>query len=349
MKRILIPLIALSLGILPAVSQTSLTAATPATPFSRLDGSIVVGSTGLGLEVATPLADFVQLRAGFTYIPTLQMPMSLTIPGSGDAPTFDEEGQRIPNTFERLSGLLEDMTGCDVDDQFTAVATPRFRNLRVMADFFPLASFRQWHVTAGFLWGTSTVGTLVNAPEEAPLLVALNTYNRMYDKAYNDDPLISYGDFDLYNITLNNKILDHGRLGVEMGKRVSDGTPFVMEPDEKGTIRATMQVNAFKPYLGTGYEGTFSRRPDGWKYAVDLGLLFWGGSPRVMATDRCRTLAEKVDEYGYTYTEWEYSTSTIDLLRDVRDVPGRPGELLSLASRMKVFPVLEFRLTHKLF
>ena len=333
---------------LPAAAQT-LVERTDNVPFGRLDGGIVLGTTGIGLELSTPLADFVQLRAGFSLVPTVQLPLSFAIPGADAEPTVDEDGELVPSTFDRLSGLLQDMTGCTVDDQFDAVATPHFRNLHVMADFRPLRSFPQWHLTAGFLWGTSNIGTLVNAQEEAPLLVALSTYNRLYDKAANDDPLLSYGDFDLYNLTLNNKLLGHGRLGVEMGQRTSDGSTFVLEPDEQGVIRATMQVNAFKPYLGTGFEGCFSHRKDGWRYAIDLGALFWGGAPRVVTTDHCRTLVEKEDEYGFPYTEWEYSTSTIDLVHDVQDVPGRPGEMLNLVRRLKVYPVIELRLTHRLF
>lgn len=341
MKRFFVPLLALALGMTSAGAQT--------TPFTRMEGGLVAGSAGMGLELTAPLADFVQLRAGYTFVPTFEVPMSVTIPGADAAPTYDDEGELIPSTFDRLSGLLQDMTGCEVDDQFTAVATPSFRNFRLLADFYPISYNRHWHVTAGFLWGTRTIGTLVNAPEEAPFVVAMNAYNRMYDKAVNDDPLISYGDFDLYNLTLNQKLLDHGRIGAEMGKRVGDGTPFVLEPDEQGTVRATMQVNAFKPYLGAGYEGYLSRRSQDWIFSVELGALFWGGAPRVLTTDRIRTLAEKEDEYGFLYTEWEYGTSTIDLTRDVCDVPGRPGQLLALTNRFKAYPVLEFRISRRLF
>lgn len=348
-KSILLPLFAFVWGLTPAVGQNTTTPSfADCLTFDHLEFGAVVGTTGVGFELSAPLADFVQLRAGFTFVPTVQVPLSITIPGAGEAPTYDEEGELIPNSFDRLSGLLGDMTGCTVDDQFTAVATPHFRNARLLADFYPLSFYRHWHLTAGFLWGTRTIGTLVNAQEEAPLVVALNTYNRMYDKAYNDDPLLSYGDFDLYNLTLNQKLLDHGRLGVEMGKRVKDASSFVLEPDEQGTIRATMQVNAFKPYVGTGYEGYISRKSTDWIYSVELGALLWGGAPRVLTTDRQRTLVEKEDEYGYTYTEWEYTSSTIDLVRDVRSVPGRPGQLLTLTSHLKVYPVLEFRISHKL-
>lgn len=349
MKKIIVPILAIAFGIIPAAAQTTILPSIPTPPFSRFEGGIVVGSTGMGFELITPLADFVQLRAGYTFVPNVQLPISVTIPGADAAPTYDDEGEPIPNTFDRMSGLLQDVTGCTVDDRFTVVATPRFRHFRLMADFYPLPTFRHWHLTAGFLWGTSTIGTFVNAPEEAPLLVAFNAYNRMYDKAYNDDPLISYGDFDLYNLTLNQKLLDHGRLGVEMGRRVSDNTPFLLEPDDQGTIRGTIQVNAFKPYVGTGYEGYLSPRSQDWIFSVELGALLWGGAPRVLTSDRVRTLTEKVDEYDYTYTEWDYSTTTLDLVRDVRDIPGRPGQMISLVRRMKVYPVLEFRLSYRLF
>ena len=349
MKQRIAVILLFAAGLQTLMAQDATVTPSAETFLDRVEGGLVVGSTGVGLEITAPLADFVQLRAGYTFVPAVQMPYAVTIPGSDAAPTYDEEGELVPNTFNRLTTLLQDMTGCEVDDQFSAIATPHFRNFRLLADFYPVSSYRHWHLTAGFLWGTSTIGTLVNAPEEAPFTVALNTYNRTYDKALNDDPLISYGDFDLYNLTLSQKVLDHGRLGVEMGQRVADGTPYILEPDEQGTIQATMQVNAFKPYLGTGYEAYLLPRSNQWIFSVEVGALLWGGAPRVLVSDRVRTLAEKVDEYGYTYTEWDYSTTTLDLVRDVRNVPGRPGELLSHVSRLKVYPVIELRLSRRLF
>lgn len=317
--------------------------------FTYVDAAVSIGTTGIGLELAAPVCDFIQLRAGFSFLPSVKQSYSFAIPGANEPSTMDEEGNLIPSAFDRMTSLLHDATGCEIDDMFSMTASPSFRNAHILADFYPIQDNKHWHFTAGFHWGTSTIATIENSSEDAPMLIALNAYNRVYDKAYNDDPLISYGDFDLYNITLNRKVLDHGRMGVEMGKHVNDGTPFILEPDDQGMVRASIQVNKFKPYLGIGYENAISPFSNLWHFSIECGTMLWGGSPRVLMSNRNRELVEKIDENNFSYTEWEYTMQPLDLMRDITDVPGRPGRMLSSISRFKVYPVLEFRFTRRLY
>ena len=60
--------------------------------FTRLDVSLTAGSDGLGLDVATPLGDYVQLRTGFAWMPRFETTVTYDVgigegegEGDGDA------------------------------------------------------------------------------------------------------------------------------------------------------------------------------------------------------------------------------------------------------------------------
>ena len=57
----------------------------------------------------------------------------------------------------------------------------------------------------------------------------------------------------------------------------------------------------------------------------DAGMLFWGGSPRIMTHDG------------------------VDLARDVRDVGGKVGRYVNFMKAIKVYPVLNLRIFFRMF
>ena len=113
-------------------------------------------------------------------------------------------------------------------------------------------------------------------------------------------------------------------MGMHVGE-YDDGTAYLMEPGDDGMVRAEMKTNAFKPYLGAGYGGRLLKNNDKFHIAVDLGAMFWGGSPRVVTHDGT------------------------DLIRDVSNISGKVGNYVSLAKTFKVFPVLDVRLVYNIF
>lgn len=103
------------------------------------------------------------------------------------------------------------------------------------------------------------------------------------------------------------------------------GDPYFLEPDKNGMAKASMKVNRFKPYLGLGYEGRLAKNDDRWKIGFDAGVLFWGGVPEVRTHDG------------------------IDLTSDVENINGKVGDYVDVVKKFKVYPVLNLRLTYKLF
>ena len=94
---------------------------------------------------------------------------------------------------------------------------------------------------------------------------------------------------------------------------------YFITPDENGNIDARIRVSGFRPYLGLGFGRAVPRKRIGCQF--DLGVQFWG-SPRVVVNGE--TL--KANRVG-------------DELDDA----------ISLLSRIKVFPVLSFRLVGRIF
>ena len=71
--------------------------------FQHLDVSLTAGTTGIGIDVASPVGKYVQVRAGYEFMPrfTKRMRFDLTINGE-PARAYDEQGYQQETTFTRL-------------------------------------------------------------------------------------------------------------------------------------------------------------------------------------------------------------------------------------------------------
>ena len=101
--------------------------------------------------------------------------------------------------------------------------------------------------------------------------------------------------------------------------------PYRMEPDNNCTVSATVKVNSFKPYLGFGYGGRLFKNDDRYNISFDAGLMFWGGTPDIITHDGT------------------------NLSKDVINIGGKVGDYVDLISGVKAYPVLNLRITRRLF
>lgn len=102
------------------------------------------------------------------------------------------------------------------------------------------------------------------------------------------------------------------------------GDEYRITPDEKVNVSARALVNVFRPYIGIGYGGPITRDKRT-SISCDLGVMFWGGRPRIVTHDG------------------------VDMLRDLKDVNGQVGRYLDLVNHFPIFPVLELRIAHTIF
>ena len=307
--------------------------------FNHLDLGVTLGTTGIGLDAAMPVGDYVKLRTGFEVMPRFNYDMNFGVE------SFDGTGTSIDqSTFNRMADVLYGLTGFKVDQNVTMKGKPTMWNFKFMVDVYPFKNNKHWHFTAGFHWGPSKIAEAVNAQEDSPSLFAVGMYNHIYDVAYADwvldipTPLIETETTGAVYMdpSMEKTILSMGRMGIPIGKYSHDmtdaqgnvhkqGEIYYMQPNENSMVTVEARTNSFKPYLGVGYEGRLIKGNDNYKIGFDAGVMFWGGTPSIITHDG------------------------MDLANDVEDINGKVGDYVKLIKGVKAFPVLNLRITRRIF
>ena len=183
--------------------------------FNHLDIALTAGSSGLGIEFASPIGNMVQLRTGFSFMPEFRPKMNFGVQ-VGDDP---EESK---SKFEQMSSALSKLVGYEVDNTIDMIGDPNIYNWSVLVDVRPFKNNKHWHFTAGFYLGPSTIAYSYNTTEDMPSLLAVGIYNRFYDyfaeEKYWDAPI--YDDVFLdpsIGDGIKSMLEGYGRMGMNMG------------------------------------------------------------------------------------------------------------------------------------
>ena len=357
-------LLALAMATLPVAAQEQ----QDKNLLNHMDAAVTVGTTGVGVDLAMPVGDAVRLRTGFSYVPRIEVPMTFGVQVGEDVAASRQK-------FDRLAKALSNFTGQEVKNEVQTLGRPKFWNWNVLVDLYPLKNNHHWHVTAGFYLGPSHIAEAYNKTESMSTLVAINIFNNLRDRVVDspvlkdewyfydytakevlmnigvlkDMGIIRESDFpdeldDVYLDPKNNfvkrayqNIADYGRMGVYIGVYKHDivdeegnvvhkkGEAYIIEPDENSMVKADMKVNSFKPYVGIGYDGRLLKGNDRITIGFDAGVMFWGGTPHLTTHDGT------------------------DLIHDVENVPGKVGDYVSLIQKAKAFPMVNARLSFRLF
>lgn len=298
--------------------------------FNKLELAANIGTTGLGLEVASPMTEWTKLRVGFDWMPPFTIPMNFSMDSYVDGAINDK--------FDKIQEMMYNMSGMRIDKEIKMESKPTMTTFRLLVDVYPFKTNKHWHFTAGFFVGGNSIGKSLNTISEMPSLLALNMYDRMYKGITSEDFLDNVRDDEnfLANILglsslqgvyldpevaeeLQQKMLSMGQLGVHVGD-YKDGTPYMMMPDKDGTVSAKAKVNRFRPYLGFGYGGALSA--DGkWQASFDAGVQFWGGAPKVTTHDGT-------------------------VLNDLIKLRGKVGSYMDLMKAIPVYPTIDFRISY---
>lgn len=335
--------------------------------FQHLDVSVIAGTAGIGIDLATPVTEWAQLRLGYEFMPrfTKRMSFEMTINGQ-PARSYDEDGNRQETRFDKLKEFMYSFTGYDIEDHVDMIGKPTLNNFKFLVDVFPFKNNKHWHFTAGFYWGSSKFAEAVNSTEAMVSLVSAGIYNKMYTSAKNGDPLITFDPNQFPSLSgvgiempeeVRKKFLDYGDMGFSVGYFSHDITdadgnvlisktmvdtkgktvrrPYIVEPDEDGMVRATASSNSFKPYLGFGYGGNLLKKRNDWKISFDCGAMFWGGTPNL------------VIYHGLKLPDGTYRD--VSLTEDVVNIGGQVGSYVKVFKALKVYPVLSLRVTKRIF
>lgn len=333
--------------------------------FQHLDISLTSGTTGIGFDLSMPLNDVFSLRAGYATMPHFSHTMHFGVQVGEDPATSQSK-------FERLAGLLEDFTSNKVDNVVDMIGQPTYWNWKLLVDVKPFRN-KHWHFTAGVFAGNSQIAKAVNSIEDMPSTMAVNIYNNLYYKALRGEPFVEYGEMSVYHQEIAEKFISYGKMSIRMADYKHDvyydedvvaeydqfignkayeegdiiyhgsswvdedgvehgpdikyhkGDAYRMMPDNNSMLRAWAYAKRFKPYLGFGYGGRLLKKDPSWQVSFDCGALFWGGTPRIVTHDGT------------------------DLVNDVENVRGKVGDYVDIVKKFKVFPVLNLRITKRIF
>ena len=296
---------------------------------NHLDVALTLGTTGVGIDLAMPVGDYVRVRAGYAFMPSVKHTMNFGLSIAEEDPKYDKQGNRIETKFEKLSKLFEQITGREVGTSVDMIGRPVYNNVKLLVDVFPFRN-KKWFFTGGFYYGSTDIARTCNRQEDIAALYSVDMYNRLYDKvmtAY-DDPWNPFNDVLLFEHNgipyyiptemadlMHTYMSRYGKMGVHLGD-------YFLVPDENCMVKATVKANRFKPYLGFGYGNATPKGDKKYGFMLEAGLMFWGGSP-------------EVDCYG------------TDLVK--MNVKGKVGDYVSFFESLTVFPVINLRISRRLF
>ena len=290
--------------------------------FNHLAIGIGIGTEGASLDLALPIGHYVQLRAGMSYLPSIKLTKHFDASQTGSTGT---------SNFDSITSILHDITGLQFDEQIDMKASTQLWNGKILVDVFPFKK-KNWFFSAGLYFGPKQVMHIENAAEDMGTLIALSTFNNIYNKVEdavaNDNPAQIFGDISL-TPQMMDQIMSIGRLGIAVGtyKQTTEshqaGDIYNMVPDENGMIKMDVRSNIVRPYVGFGYRTAISRDKRSF-FSVDAGILCWGTLK--MITHDGTNLIKEVDV-------------THPMLKQYTDV----------VNHMKVYPAINIRFTRQIF
>jgi hypothetical protein len=276
--------------------------------FQHMDLSLSVGTAGIGLDIAMPLFEYAQVRVGYDFMPHFKRSISAELMiGNEKSLQYDENRNRIETNYDRVREMMYNQLGYDMQPYIDMTSRVTMNNFKFLVDIFPLSDNKKLHATIGFYWGPSQFAKIEHNSGSTPTLQCVSAYNKLYAASTAGDPIMAYGP-----------------AGFPMGQ-FDNGTTYKMTPGDKGAISIPVTTNAFKPYIGVGYEAAISKKHEDLKFAITGGLMFWGGTPTMVTPD------------GVSLTE------------SVSDVPGDMGDYVNLISKLKAYPTISFRFIKTLF
>ena len=242
-----------------------------------------------------------------------------------------QTGSTGTSNFDSITSILHDITGLQFDEQIDMKATTQLWNGKILVDVFPFRK-KNWFFSAGLYFGPKQVIHIENAAEDMGTLIALSTFNNIYNKVEdavaNDNPAQIFGDISL-TPQMMDQILSMGRLGIAVGtyKHTSEshqaGDIYNMIPDENGMIKLDVRSNIVRPYVGFGYRTAISRDKRSF-FSVDAGILCWG------------TL--KMITHDGT-----------DLIKEIDVTNPMVKRYTDAANHLKVYPSVNIRFTRQIF
>lgn len=289
--------------------------------FNHLTIGIGLGTEGASIELGVPAGEYVGLRAGMSYMPSWQISKSIDM---------SQQAGGTSMKMDSVMGILHDVTGLQFSNEMTMLASTQIWHGKILVDVYPFKK-KNWFFTAGLYFGPKNVMHIENAAQDMGMLIALSTFNHLYDKSEEamatGNPAQLFGDIAL-TPQMMEQILSMGKLGVEVGtfKTTTEahqaGDTYLMVSDENGMIRLDVEANVVRPYVGFGYQTAISKDKRSF-FSIDAGILCWG-TPKVLTHDG------------------------INIVKDLDVTNQTIKRYTDLANHMKVYPAINIRFSRRI-
>ena len=216
-----------------------------------------LSTTGLGLELATPLSPNFALRGGISILPFSYH----TTPESSVDQSILEKIDNAINTYPNIVSDLNrkglPTRAADISSDINATASLNLINGKILFDYYPWAKY-SFHFTGGLYIGASEILKVKGRMDEA-----VDVLNVLKDNGvdYFNEPYLLDKEKD-YQLT---------------GKDVMD-------------IRGQLKTNSVKPYFGLG----FGRAVPKSRVSVSFELgAFYHGTPKI--TSESQNIQKLID------------------------------------------------------
>lgn len=223
--------------------------------FNHLGAGVSVGTDGIGFNLATTITPYVQMRAGVSIMPAINV-KGIEAQLNVNRSQVEDINHNI-DLLKAVEPQFSNLRHLDPPANLEMQAKLNMTNAKVLFDIYPTKT-SAWRLTVGFYAGKSQLvdAWTTNCQNE---LETITEYNKAAGYVN------SYGVSQAY----------FPQVGVEIGD-------YLVKPNGP-TARAYMKVNGFKPYVGIGSGRAISNKHR-FSFAWDLGAQFWG-TPTVYVQD----------------------------------------------------------------
>ena len=290
----------------------------------QLGIGVGVGTTGIVIDASTTVNRWFGVRAGVDIMPKIKVNTDLDLETEGYNNTISDLTQHvhdINNAFNQ-AGYQGDYI--NINDVFYGGKLPDNMDIQgklsnttfhFLIDVYPFKN-SSFHATTGFYIGSKELISVYNKKDG--FLTPVTKWNEVVTRT-TETPLPT----TVENFLQSEGLGEDDIIGAELGDYFISPNPA-----DNGNVKATIEVNAFRPYLGIGFGRAVPRGRIGCQF--DLGVQFWG-SPKVYAPT--------YDKVTKTYQK--------EQLRDDR-AGGDGGDIIKTISKIPVYPTLNFRLVGRI-
>ena len=332
------------------------------------DVGITAGSTGLGVDVARSLGDYVKVRAGMSYMPHFTKEMHFGVQVGDKIAGLSEEENRAEQTrrIEHLTDLMSSFTGYRAKSSVCMLGEPTMLQFKLLADVYPFKKNKNWHLTAGFYIGNKRVAKAYNTTEDMLSLTSVAMYNRMYWTAYYEQDMFTYNGVGAeLPPAVAHAFLVYGSMAYRIGEfkhdfyatqdMYYDHDVYDLENyDDEGRYLLLHKKGDVQYHKGdlVYHKGDEYKMLPGQDMMVKAKALVNAFRPYVgfgyagaVSKDKRTNLSVDCGVLVWGGTPKIVTQDGVDMLHDLTNVNGRVGHYLNIIDNFPVYPVLDVRIS----